>query len=296
MLTPEELNDRRKSLGASDFGAILGLDPFKSAVDVWLSKLHGKDAPANWPMLMGSALEPFILDEAEKRFGRIVRKEIKPHPSTPLVVARLDGRVADRNEPIDAKTVGLTGFGNLDLWGEDGSDVVPYQYAVQLGVQAACVGGDVEHGHIAARVGPNGEERYYTLKIKKSLIEDVIAFGLDWWAKHVVGGVIPEVTTPINSSLLRGVQREAGKVIELPAKLLDTYSEAREAYEVARKAFAAVESRFDAAKDAIKLRLALEQAEEGAVNGFVCKIATVNVKPKEASSYEVLRIKERKCG
>ena len=38
MLTPEQLERRRSSIGASDVAAILGLDPYRTGLDIWLQK------------------------------------------------------------------------------------------------------------------------------------------------------------------------------------------------------------------------------------------------------------------
>jgi predicted phage-related endonuclease len=38
-LTPEQIAIRRTRIGSSEVGAILGIDPYKSAYDVWTEKM-----------------------------------------------------------------------------------------------------------------------------------------------------------------------------------------------------------------------------------------------------------------
>ena len=59
------LAERRKRLGATDVSAILGLNPYKTAYEVWLDKRNMLEPwNGNAATSLGLMLEPAILDEA----------------------------------------------------------------------------------------------------------------------------------------------------------------------------------------------------------------------------------------
>ncbi len=55
---------RAKSLGGSDVAAILGLSPYRTAVDVWMEKT-GKESTRidSLPLRFGSFVEEFVASE-----------------------------------------------------------------------------------------------------------------------------------------------------------------------------------------------------------------------------------------
>lgn len=65
------LKERRKYIGASDASAILGVNPWSSALDVYASKLGiDEDEAQSEPAYWGLKLEPIILEEFERRTHR----------------------------------------------------------------------------------------------------------------------------------------------------------------------------------------------------------------------------------
>lgn len=64
----EWLAGRQKGLGGSDAGAILGLNPYKSAYTLWAEKcqLINSEVPDNEAMRVGRDLEDYVAKDSQK--------------------------------------------------------------------------------------------------------------------------------------------------------------------------------------------------------------------------------------
>lgn len=141
-LSPEQLAQRLEGITATDISAIVGVHPYRSAVDVWQEK-RGLAPPfeGNERTKWGNLLEPVIRSDYEERHG--VRVEVHgtiAHPHMPWMMATPDGLVyrGHESEPsggleIKCHTVYLS-----HLYGDPGTDEVPpyelCQCAWSLGV------------------------------------------------------------------------------------------------------------------------------------------------------------------
>ena len=98
---------RRNHIGASDLPAIMGLDTFKTAADVWLEK-RGMliDQPAKEAMKAGNRFEGGVVDYAEEELGPLVRDvEIAvPDLGFPLV-CHLDAQVVASNDLLKIQKI-----------------------------------------------------------------------------------------------------------------------------------------------------------------------------------------------
>lgn len=64
------LRERRLGIGGSDIGAIVGVNPWKTALDVFLDKTgQAQTVEPNESMKLGTALEPFVVKNYEERTG-----------------------------------------------------------------------------------------------------------------------------------------------------------------------------------------------------------------------------------
>ena len=59
-LTKEQIEQRKSLVTASDVAAIVGLNPWRTAVDVWAEKVHGSSFRENYRMRRGHVLEPLL--------------------------------------------------------------------------------------------------------------------------------------------------------------------------------------------------------------------------------------------
>lgn len=93
----EWLTRRRKGIGGSDAAAILGLDPYRSAFEVYLDKIG--DAPerqATDAMDWGNRLEPVIADWFSETTGLPTsRAGLMAHPEHEWMLATVDRLIGD---------------------------------------------------------------------------------------------------------------------------------------------------------------------------------------------------------
>lgn len=103
----EWLEERRKSLGGSDVGAILGLNPYRSAYTVWADKTGRlPEQPDNEAMRQGRDLEGYVAGRFAERSGRRVERlnYMLRNPRVPYLHASIDRRVVGERAGLECKT------------------------------------------------------------------------------------------------------------------------------------------------------------------------------------------------
>lgn len=140
----EWLAARKQGIGGSDAAAAVGLNPYKSQLELWLEKT-GRDgnlpksdpSDEESPMYWGNILEPIVAAHYTKRTGRRVRRinAILQHPDPGLywMLANLDREVlgSDEVQILECKTAGING---ARLWKEGVPEYVLLQVQHQLAV------------------------------------------------------------------------------------------------------------------------------------------------------------------
>lgn len=101
------LEERRKSLGGSDMGAVLGLNKYRSPYTVWAEKT-GRigEEPENEAMRIGRDLEPYVVSRFEevsrkgvRRMNYLLRREDCPH-----LHANIDRQILGERSGLECKT------------------------------------------------------------------------------------------------------------------------------------------------------------------------------------------------
>ncbi|WP_312481591.1 YqaJ viral recombinase family nuclease [Stutzerimonas nitrititolerans] len=135
---------RKRGIGSSDAAAAVGLNPYKSQLELWLEKT-GRDAKLpkadphdeESPMYWGNVLEPIVAWHYSKRTGNKVRRINAvlqhPNPDLPWMRANIDREVigAEDVQILECKTAGLNG---ARLWQEGVPEYVQLQVMHQLAV------------------------------------------------------------------------------------------------------------------------------------------------------------------
>lgn len=283
MLTAEQLAARRHVIGASEVSAVLGMNPFKTAFEVYAEKVGDLDQfEGNRYTDAGNRFEPEVLNWAEEQLGRLERNITVRYGSAPIA-SNLDARWVDTGRPVEAKTAGL--FGPLsDEWGDDGTDVVPPHYLVQCQAQMLCTESDL--AYLAAFLGGRG---FAMFKIHRSekVCKYLATYLPDWWDRHVVKRVPPPMG---NTSLevLKRLRREPNKVVEVAPQLVADFEQAKAAATAAEKA-----------KEAAQKALLAEMGDaEAAEFGDPSKVLTFYEQTRKAhyvseSTFRVLRVSKR---
>ena len=136
------LSVRKGGIGSSDAAAAVGLNPYKSQLELWLEKT-GRDAglpktdpnDESSPMYWGTLLEPIVAAHYTKRTGHKVRRvnAVLQHPVEPWMLANLDREVigVPAVQILECKTAGING---ARLWREGVPEYVQIQVMHQLAV------------------------------------------------------------------------------------------------------------------------------------------------------------------
>lgn len=135
---------RKQGIGSSDAAAAVGLNPYKSQLELWLEKTgrdtslpkldpNEEESPAYW----GNILEPIVATHYTKRSGHRVRRVNAvlqhPDPKLPWMLANIDREVigADDVQILECKTAGING---ARLWKDGVPEYVQLQVMHQLAV------------------------------------------------------------------------------------------------------------------------------------------------------------------
>ena len=138
------LQIRKQGIGSSDAAAAVGLNPYKSQLELWLEKTgrdtnlpktdpHDEESPAYW----GNVLEPIVAWHYSKRTSNKVRRINAvlqhPNPELPWMLANIDREIigSDEVQILECKTAGING---ARLWKEGVPEYVQLQVMHQLAV------------------------------------------------------------------------------------------------------------------------------------------------------------------
>ena len=135
---------RKLGIGSSDAAAAVGLNPYKSQLELWMEKTgrdeslpkldpQDEESPAYW----GNILEPIVAAHYTKRSGHRVRRinAVLQHPAPQLnwMLANIDREVIGASEVqiLECKTAGING---ARLWKDGVPEYVQLQVMHQLAV------------------------------------------------------------------------------------------------------------------------------------------------------------------
>ncbi|WP_367189897.1 YqaJ viral recombinase family protein [Burkholderia sp. Ed8] len=135
------LSVRKSGIGGSDAASAVGLNPYKSQLELWLEKT-GRDADlekpdpkdTTTPVYWGTLLEPIVAAAYTQQTGNRVRKvnAVLRHPFIPFMLANLDREVIGADvQVLECKTAGING---AKLWREGVPEYVELQVQHQLAV------------------------------------------------------------------------------------------------------------------------------------------------------------------
>lgn len=193
-LTAAQLTRRQQGLGASEIGAVLGLDPYRTPFDVWYAKVHpSEQSQVQTPaMARGHRLEPVVADMyAELHPGILLETgDTCQHPAHDWALATPDRLVlvpSQHNGLLEIKTKRQwTARG----WGETGTQDVPLVVVAQVQWQLFVV--DRPWADVALLI--DGEEyREYHFERDDESIGAMVEAAQYFWAHHVLGQVAPEL-------------------------------------------------------------------------------------------------------
>lgn len=233
------MEDRTKYIGGSDVGAILGVNPWRTPLDVFYEKTGLKEIEnvENEYMYWGKKLEPLIIDRfidlynemfPEKINSQIEKcPSIKFHSKYNFLAAHIDAIIYEKdlqttrnifraNTILECKT-----SGNFvkNQWGEEFSDEIPIYYKMQVAHYLNIY--DIPLAYIAVLFGGNElkiYEYHRNIEFEKEIEKKLV----DFWENNVLK---LEPPMPVFVDEAKKLYKSANKdsVIVADNEILDTY-------------------------------------------------------------------------
>lgn len=255
----EWLEQRKRGIGGSDAAAILGLDRYRSAFDVYAEKVGLKsEEPDNEAMRQGRDLEDYVASRFTEETGKKVRRRnaILQHPEHPWMLANVDRLVVGENAGLECKTTSVLNRAKFSQ-GE-----YPPNYYVQCVHYMAVTG--AERWYLAVLV-LNKAFHVFTIERDEAEIQALIQAEKRFWEEHVLKQIPPapdgsESTSEVIKAMFpEARERETVALFGCEDKIrtmLDLQTQIKD-----------LERQYDALKQ--ELQLALGEAEQGRAQGYV---------------------------
>lgn len=293
MITEQETfaESRRHGIGGSDMAAILGLSPYKQAIDVFYEKRPDLAAREGYQDIVvggdavdfGHLVEPAVAKLYEKRTGKKVRQQhqTQEHRDYSYLRANIDRRVTGEKRGLEIKTVN---WRLADRWGESGSDEIADYYLPQVHHYMLVM--DWPMWDVAALIGGASDFRIYTVERDKEWDQMIIAAAADFW-DGVERGIAPpidwekdnapEVIKRVYTNI-EGERQLSERALELHWAL-QQISEHRKNYQIAERVL----------KDELQARIGNAGIGRipGLPGGYVRK--WIKVEAKEVAAYEYIK-------
>ena len=195
----EWLQYRKQGIGGSDAGAVCGLNPYRTAMQVYQDKTSEDiEEIDNEALCQGRKFEDYVARRFTEATGKKVRRAnaMFYHEKYPFMLADVDRMVVGENAGLECK---IASPYMTDKW-EDGK--IPLSYQIQcLHYMAVC---GAEAWYIAVLI--YGKEfKYYRIERDEEMIADLIQIEEDFWQNYVLKRQIP---SPDGSKLADSVIAE----------------------------------------------------------------------------------------
>jgi putative phage-type endonuclease len=181
----EWLEHRRCGIGGSDAAAIAGLNPWKSAISVYLDKIgQGKPVEDNERMRIGRDLEDYVAKRFEEATGMGVRRRnaVLQHPEYNFMLANVDRLLVGKDEGLECKTT--NSYAKKDWEDEE----IPVHYEIQCHHYMAVTG--YSAWWIACLIG-NEKFVYKKINRDEDVINHLVQIEKSFWENHVLKKQMP---------------------------------------------------------------------------------------------------------
>ena len=207
---------RKRGIGGSDAGAVCGLNPYRTAMQVYEDKTTDIiEEIDNEAMRQGRELEDYVARRFTEATGKKVRRAnfMYYDEKYPFMLADVDRMIVGENAGLECKTASPY---LADKW-KDGK--IPISYQIQCYHYMSVCNADAWY---IAVVIYGREFKYYRIERDEEMLADLIRIEEDFWENHVLKGVLPE---PDGSELADSVIAEYYKKTRAEAVELTGFDE-----------------------------------------------------------------------
>ena len=231
----EEWEDiRGNGIGGSDAGAVVGVNPYKSIIDVYIDKTQGSDFKGNKYTHWGHNLESVIFKEFQRLHDDFFCYEVPFTMKKGCLVANVDGMCYDLARGwgvVEIKTANL--FAGKEWKGE----TIPDSYYAQVQHYLAVTG--LEYAYVACLVGGNDYKEFYIERNEED-IELIIKKSTEFWEENILKRIppMPDGTEAYSKYLLSEADDTLEEVLEL-----DSIEDKAEEYKAIKNEIDALEKK-----------------------------------------------------
>lgn len=179
------LRYRKRGIGGSDAGAVCGLNPYRTAIQVYYDKTSEEIGEIdNEAMRQGRELEEYVARRFSEAAGKKVRRAnaMFYDEKNPFMLADVDRMIVGENAGLECKTASPY---LAEHW-KDGQ--IPAHYQLQCHHYMAVTGADC--WYIAVLIYGR-EFKYHRIERDEELINYLTEVEKDFWENHVQKRILP---------------------------------------------------------------------------------------------------------
>ena len=207
----EWLRIRKSYLTGTDAGAVCGMNPYKSAMQVYMDKTSPEiEIIDNEAMRLGRDLEDYVAGRFVEATGKKVRKSNAMYVSNehPFMMANVDRLVVGERAGLECKTASPY---TADRW-KDGN--VPEWYYLQCQHYMKVL--EMDRWYLAVLIFGKGFQ-YTCLERDEEMLKDLVFIEKGFWENHVQAKVLPPPDGSRNADelILKYFHRKEGAVTRM---------------------------------------------------------------------------------
>lgn len=201
--------ERRKYIGGSDISAVMGMNRWKTPLQLWLEKtgeVEPKDLSQVEAVQLGIELEEFVAQKFARETGKQVRVQSKMyvHKDYPFMTAHIDRLIVGGDELLECKT--CSAF-KKDEWENDG---IPQEYVLQVMWYMGITGR--KKAWIAVLIGGQSF-KYKEVEFDQELFDIMVERAKNFW-NCVQNNIPPEISVNDGETLREMFPKHSNDIVE----------------------------------------------------------------------------------
>lgn len=216
------LKYRKQGIGGSDAGAVCGLNPYRTAIQVYYDKTSDLiEDVDNEAMRQGRELEEYVARRFCEASGKKVRRAnaMFYDEKNPFMLADVDRMIVGENAGLECKTASPY---SEEKWRDD---KIPLSYQLQCyHYMSVC---NADSWYIAVLIYGR-DFKYYRIERDDEVIENLIRIEKEFWNEYVLKQVIPDPDGSKTADVAIAERFKESKSITIPLTGFDERLERRQ--------------------------------------------------------------------
>lgn len=216
------LKYRKQGIGGSDAGAVCGLNPYRTAIQVYYDKTSDSiEDVDNEAMRQGRELEEYVARRFCEASGKKVRRAnaMFYDEKNPFMLADVDRMIVGENAGLECKTASPY---SEEKWRDD---KIPLSYQLQCyHYMSVC---NADSWYIAVLIYGR-DFKYYKIERDDEVIENLIRIEKEFWNEYVLKQVIPDPDGSKTADVAIAERFKESKSITIPLTGFDERLERRQ--------------------------------------------------------------------